>query len=140
MKRNKIVSVIGMLVVLLSMAAMVSCGGNAKTVTGVWEQTAPVDSLLAPNYYYFDGKDKVYVASSADGKDFSKVPRLSGDYSAKGGKISMPLTENVKCSFEVKGDILAIYQRVAGNALFGISTRYEFKKSNVDANKIKNAK
>ncbi len=119
MKQNKIVSVIGMLVILLSMAAMVSCGGNAKTVTGVWEQTESV-VLSDKIYCYFDGKD------------FFKVPGASGDYSAKGGKISMPLTENVKCSFEVKGDMLTI--KKDGVVLF------KFKKSNVDANKIKNAK
>ncbi|MEL3912858.1 hypothetical protein, partial [Treponema pedis] len=124
-------SVIGMLVILLSMVAMVSCGGNAKTVTGVWEQTESV-VLSDKIYCYFDGKDKVYVATTLDGKDFFKVPGASGDYSAKGGKISMPLTENVKCSFEVKGDMLTI--KKDGVVLF------KFKKSNVDANKIKNAK
>ncbi|MEL3912859.1 hypothetical protein [Treponema pedis] len=131
MKRNKIVSVIGMLVILLSMVAMVSCGGNAKTVTGVWEQTEPAVPG-AKTYYYFDGKDKVYVATSLDdGKNFVKVP-LSGDYSAKGGKISMPATVNVQCPFEVKGDMLTIKKN--GVVIL------KFKKSNVDANKIKNAK
>lgn len=132
MKRNKIVSVIGMLVILLSMVAMVSCGGNAKTVTGVWELTEP-SVPLSKTYYYFDGKDKVYVATSLDdGKNVVKVPGLSGDYSAKGGKISMPSTGNVQCPFEVKGDMLTIKKN--GVVIL------KFKKSNVDANKIKNAK
>ncbi|WP_024465207.1 hypothetical protein [Treponema pedis] len=131
MKRNKIVSVIGMLVVLLSMVAMVSCGGNAKTVTGVWELTQP-STPIGSTYYYFDGKDKVYVATTLDGKDFIKVPGLSGDYSAKGGKISMLSTGSVKCPFEVKGDMLTIKKN--GAVIF------KFKKSSVDANKIKNAK
>ncbi|MGF7109980.1 hypothetical protein [Treponema pedis] len=131
MKRNKIVSVIGMLVILLSMVAMVSCGGNAKTVIGVWELTQP-STPIGSTYYYFDGKDKVYVATTLDGKDFIKVPGLSGGYSAKGGKISMPSTDNVKCPFEVKGDMLTI--KKDGVVLF------KFKKASVDANKIKEAK
>ncbi|WP_029408823.1 hypothetical protein [Treponema pedis] len=131
MKRNKIVSVIGMLVILLSMAAMVSCGGNAKTVTGVWELTQP-STPIGSTYYYFDGKDKVYVATSSDGKNFVKVPVFSGDYSAKGGKISMLSTGNVKCPFEVKGDMLTIKKN--GVVIL------KFKKASVDANKIKDAK
>ncbi|WP_029410015.1 hypothetical protein [Treponema pedis] len=131
MKRNKIVSVIGMLVILLSMVAMVSCGGNAKTVTGVWELTEP-SVPLGKTYYYFDGKDKVYVATTLDdGKNFVKGP-LSGTYSAKGGKISMLSTGNVKCPFEVKGDMLTI--KKDGVVIF------KFKKASVDANKIKEAK
>ncbi len=137
MKRNKIVSIVGMLVILMSIVAIASCGGP-KSVAGVWlvKKAAGVDVSALNMHVYFDGKDKVYIAAKVTDDTFATNPMYAnGDYKVKGGKItSSTLTGNVACPFKIKGDTLTIY------ATDGKTEAWVLSKTNVAADKIKNAK
>lgn len=117
----KKLSLLAMLTVLIGSALFVtSCGGKIQADT-VWQVTkAAGASVEAQKQYVCFGADGKMIVASNLGGTLVKAPLLSGDYTAKGGKIKAPFIANVEADYKIKGETMTISRAGA--------TLYELKK------------
>lgn len=116
----KKLSLLAMLTLLIGSALFVtSCGGKVQA-DSVWQVTdTAAGSPVFEQYVCFGADGKMIVASNLGGT-LVKAPLLSGDYTAKGGKIKAPFIANVEADYKIKGETMTISRAGA--------TLYELKK------------
>ena len=119
MKRT--LSLLAMLTVLIGSALFVTSCGSKLTPDTVWKVTKFGGGIQPPGttYMCFLGDGKLIVATESNGKLF-KNPLLSGDYTAKNGKMKATLMGPAEVDYKIKGDVMTISK---GNTLL-----YELQK------------
>ena len=106
----KKLSLLAVLTVLIGSALFVtSCGGKVQA-DSVWQVTksAGVSVEASKQYVCFGADGKIIVATKVSGT-LVKVPSLSGDYTAKGGKIKAPMIAGgVEADYKISGETMKI--------------------------------
>ena len=106
----KKLSLLALLTVLIGSALFVtSCGGKIQADT-VWQLTksAGLSVEASKQYVCFGADGKMIGATNATGT-LVKVPALSGDYTAKGGKIKAPMIAGgVEADYKISGETMKI--------------------------------
>ncbi len=112
MKRT--LSLLAMLTVLIGSALFVTSCGSKLTPDTVWKvtKTAGGSQLIGTTYMCFLGDGKLIVATELNG-ELLKNP-LSGDYTAKNGKMKASITGYIEADYKIKGDVMTISK---GNTL-----------------------
>ena len=109
-RKVKKLSLLAMLTVLIGSALFVtSCGSKIKADT-VWQMTKGAGGVsIEPQKQYVcfcaDGK---MIAASNYGGTLTKISLLSGDYTAKNGKIKAPITGGVEADYKISGETMTI--------------------------------
>ena len=121
MMMKRTLSLLAMLTVLIGSALFVTSCGSKLTPDTVWKVTKFGGGIQPPGttYMCFLGDGKLIVATESNRKLF-KNPLLSGDYTAKNGKMKASLTGLGEVDYKIKGDVMTIS---TGNTLL-----YELQK------------
>ena len=120
MMMKRTLSLLAMLTVLIGSALFVTSCGSKLTPDTVWKVTKLTGGIqpTVPTYMCFLGDGKLIMATEFNGK-LLKNP-LSGDYTAKNGKMKATLMGPAEVDYKIKGDVMTISK---GNTLL-----YELQK------------
>ena len=132
MMMKRTLSLLAMLTVLIGSALFVTSCGSKLTPDTVWKVTKLTGGIqpTVPTYMCFLGDGKLIMATGGGGE---LLKTLSGDYTAKNGKMRLSVTGPVELDYKIKGDVMTISK---GNAL-----AYELQKvAKPTADEMKKAK